>query len=114
LGSRKSITISNVTTSFTEQTLTGFPDKFAITRVAAEILSGSGTTVAVAIRQRAGATSPEHVVLEYDLVSTFDYVENALVQSYKVRDSDLGSIYVAAKCDAGTDNSIRITLEYEL
>jgi hypothetical protein len=110
--SRKKITISNVGTSWTEVSEVGFPDKFVITRVRAEIRSGTGTQVALSIRQKTNPVNQEDIILEYDLVTTLDYLEDALAIMSKRRDRDLGTLYIAAMCDVGTTNEVVITLEY--
>lgn len=114
--SRKSVLIRSVGTSFTELESPGWPDRFIILRVVAELLSGSGTEVAVSIRQRSNPTQLEDTVLEYDLTTDLDdEIRNgALCQPRKRKDTDIGSLYVAAKADSGSNNVVRITLEFEL
>lgn len=116
MSSRKSVTVGSVTTSWTEVQVLGFPDKFIITRAKAELISGSGTMVALSIRQRSAPTLTEDIALEYDLASDIDdEIRNGvLVMPVKRRDTDIASIYVACKSDSGTTNKVRVTLEYHI
>jgi len=90
------------------------PDRFKIVRAKAEIKSGSGVTVALSVRRIPDASTSESVVLEYALVEELDYQEAQVVRAYKVRDIDLGQIFCAVKCDAGSDNTVAVLIEYQV
>jgi hypothetical protein len=110
---RKTVIINDVGTSYVQQELLGFPDSFRIKRVIAQKISGSATEIAVRIKQRPDASPIADSVLEYALVPNLDYIEDFVVFPYRVKDTDFGTIYVAAKADT-SGNKIKVIMEYSL
>ena len=112
-GDRKRIKFTNIGTDWTEKECTNMPSKLIITWIRARITSGSGSTVAIQIREKSGDSSEDGVALEYPLDADLDYLERSLVYCHKVKDSDPAKLYVAVKVDSGSNSSVTVTLEYE-
>ncbi len=112
--SRKFVTIAAVGTSWIEASITNLPDKIVITRAIAHTTSGTATELALRVSQRSNPSEgSDQIILEYDLVTTLDYTEEALAIPFKRRDIDLGTMYVAVKADT-TGNTCKVTLEYQI
>lgn len=112
--SKKQVTISSVGTSYVTSSITGLPDKFFVTNVKAEIKSGSGTTVGVRLSERSSPTIPDDVIEEFALASEIDESTNLLVYPRKVKDTDLGTLYIAAKVNTGSNSVVVVSIEYDL
>ncbi len=109
--SEKKLTFTSVGTDFVEKELLGFPDRFRIIRAKAEIKNGTGTQVALSIRVRSNPTDSDDIALEYSLVQELDYQESQVVRPFKVRDTDIGKLFIAVGCDQGT-NTVVVAIEY--
>lgn len=108
---RKSIILNDVGTSYVQQELLGFPDSIRIRRVTALKVSGSATTMGVRLKQRPDGSPIEDTVLEYPLAATVDEASDFVMFPYRIKDTDFGAIYVAAKADSSS-NKIKIVIDY--
>ena len=106
------MTFNNVGTTWVEQEIDGVPARFYITRVRAEISSGIGTQVALSIREQSDPDSALDVPLQYGLTDNpLDSAENEFAQANRTSNRTLntGKMWVAVRCDAGT-NTIEVAL----
>lgn len=118
---------SGVGTSWSEYEVTKVPKEFKIKRARAEIIDGSligkapapsvGTQVALAVREKSNPDYEIDVALEYSLTNTpLDSREDIffLSQSVDSLNSSLGSVFLAVKCDSGSDNTVQVSLDIEV
>jgi hypothetical protein len=118
MGSREEIstTINNVGTSFVSVGVSG-PAKYQIHRARAILLSGTGTSLALRVRQKDTA---QETKLEYSLtaggIDSLETADEILIYT-KERSAAVngtGTTYIGVQCDAGTTNSIYVALDIEV
>jgi len=110
---RLSATISNVGTSWTEAQVDQIPDKIKIIRVRAHVVSGTGTQVALSVREQPESTQAQDTVLEYSLTpEPLDSSEEILAFAKKARHSATGSLYILVKCNTA-GNEVVVKMDYE-
>lgn len=110
-----STTIQNVGTNFVQTTVSLQPLKFIIHRARAEITVGTGTQVALSVREKSSPTDVIDIALEYTLTADpLDSGESVFFESQTPasNNEDIGTVYLAVKCNSGT-NTVRVTLTIE-
>lgn len=111
----KVLMYTNVGTDWVEQELPNLPPILVIKRVRAEIQSGTGTEVAVSLREKSNPSSVLDIALEYSLTtSPLDSGEDLyLWSSNTFKNSSNKKAFVAVKVDSGSDTVVKVRIEYE-
>jgi hypothetical protein len=110
-------TFTDIDTDWTQVAITT-PARYTIIRARAEIISGSGTKVALRVKEADTAYDID-TVLEYDIGTVshpLDSMEDIQVVPLQ-RDSVTNNntrTYFAVKCDTGTDNLVKISIDIEI
>ena len=107
------VTGTHTTVGTSMEELTGFtvPAHLRIRRVRAVKNSGSGTTIALQVRETTGVSTGLPIVLEYAATATIDSEELIYAQPSAV-DGQYGTLYVAIQSTHAGD-SITVSLDYE-
>lgn len=109
-------TVEDVGTEWVEVEIVDQPLQFYITRVRAIILSGSGTQVALQVREASEPSSTNDIPIEYALASDWDSLEPFLgIESVPnpSLESATGKMWIAVKVDSGSDSVIDVLVQYE-
>lgn len=108
-------TFTNVGTTFagSSQAVSG-PAKYQIHRARALLVSGTGTSVALRVRQKDDAKETK---LQYSLTATeIDSIETQdnIVIHTKERTNNNGNTYIAVKVNSGSDTEVYVALDIEI
>ncbi len=110
--SKKSITFTGVGSTYAEQQMENLPDKFTISHIKVDIISGTGTSVGIRLSEKPSPGIGE-INKEISLSSGgIDRHVSVLMYADKLREPKLGSIYIGVKCNSGTNNVVKVTLTY--
>lgn len=105
-------THTTVGTGMEEMTGLTVPAKCRIRRVRAVKNSGSGTTIALQVRETTGATSGLPIVLAYSATATEIDSEEVMYAQPTAVDGQYGVLYVAIQSTHAAD-SITVSLDIE-
>jgi len=108
------VTGTHTTASTNMEELTGFtvPSRVRVRRVRAVKNSGSGTTIALQVRETTGVSTGLPIVLEYSATATkIDSEEEMYAEPTSV-DGQYGTLYVAIQSSHAAD-SITVSLDLE-
>lgn len=113
-------TFTGVGSTFTYKELEKQPSRFRVDRARVEVISGSATKVAFRLAQRQSGNRVDSV-LEYSLSlhspseePMIDSLEEGIIFFAKKRvkgKPDLGSVFLAVRCDQGTDNTVKVVID---
>jgi len=108
------VTGTHTTTGTSMEELTGLtvPARVVIRRVRAVKNSGSGTTIALEVRETSGATAGLPIVLEYSATATKIDSEELMFAQPTAVDGQFGTLFVAIQSSHAGDE-ITVSLDYE-
>jgi hypothetical protein len=108
------VTGTHTTVGTSMEELTGFtvPAHLRIRRVRAVKNSGSGTTIALQVRETTGVSTGLPIVLEYAATATAIDSEELMYAQPSAVDGQYGTLYVAIQSTHAGD-SITVSLDFE-
>ena len=108
------VTGTHTTGSTNMEELTGFtvPNRVRVRRVRAVKNSGSGTTIALQVRETTGVSTGLPIVLEYSATATEIDSEEIMYTQPTTVDGQYGTLYVAIQSSHAAD-SITVSLDLE-
>ena len=108
------VTGTHTTVGTSMEELTGFtiPRRVRVRRVRAVKNSGSGTTIALQVRETTGVSTGLPIVLEYSATATEIDSEEIMYAQPTTVDGQYGTLYVAIQSSHAAD-SITVSLDLE-